>query len=75
MWWSPTTLVLLLAVFWGVGALMRREQQVVEDSPDFRKALAAVRPLLEEANPTPRAIKRYQNSHALSRRATATEGP
>ena len=61
VWWSPTTLVLLLAVFWGIGALMRREQQVVEDSPDFRKALAAVRPLLEEANPTPRAIKRYQN--------------
>jgi hypothetical protein len=61
VWWSPTTLVLLLAVFWGVGALMRREQQVVEDSPDFRKALAAVRPMLEEANPTPRAIKRYQN--------------
>ena len=60
-WWSPATLVLLLAAFWGVGALMRRERQVVEDSPHFRRALAAVRPLLEEANPTPRAIKRYQN--------------
>ncbi len=61
VWWSPTTLVLLLAAFWGVGALMHREQQVVEDSPDFRNALVAVRPLLEEANRTPRAIKRYQN--------------
>ncbi len=54
-------LVLLVAALWGVGAFMHRERRVVDDSPDFMKALAAVRPLLEEVNPTPRAIKRYQN--------------
>ena len=61
VWWSPTVLVLLVAALWGVGAFMHRERRVVDHSPDFRKALAAVRPLLEEVNPTPRAIKRYQN--------------
>ncbi len=61
VWWSPTVLVLLVAVLWGVGTFMHRERRVVDDSPDFRKALAIVRPLLEEVNPTPRAIKRYQN--------------
>ena len=36
-------LVLLLAAFWSVGAVMRREWQVVEESRDCRKVLAAVR--------------------------------
>jgi hypothetical protein len=61
VWWSPTLLALLVAALWGVGAFIRHERRLVKDSPDFKTALAAVRPLLEAANPTPRAIKRYQN--------------
>jgi hypothetical protein len=54
-------LALLVAGLWGVGAFIRHERRLVMDSPDFKTALAAVRPLLEAVNPTPRAIKRYQN--------------
>lgn len=61
LWWSPTILLIGVALLFGVAAVVYREQRVVRDSPDFARALRSVKPLLTAINATPRAIKRYQN--------------
>jgi hypothetical protein len=61
MWWTPTIFVLAAAVLFGTALAIHNERQVVRDSPEFARALRAVKPLITTGNPTPRAIKRYQN--------------
>lgn len=61
LWWLPTILLIGLALLFGIGAAVKRRTQVVEDSPDFKKALQAINPLLTASNVTPRVVKRYQN--------------
>jgi WD40 repeat protein len=61
LWWAPTILLIGVALLFGTAAVLHRERQVVQDSPDFAAALRCVKPLLAAINATPRAIKRYQN--------------
>ena len=61
LWWTPTILVIGVALLFGTAAVLHRERQVVQDLPDFAAALRCVKPLLAAINATPRAIKRYQN--------------
>lgn len=61
LWWSPTILLIGLALFFGIGAAVKRRIEIVDDSPDFKKALQAIKPLLTAVNVTPRVVKRYQN--------------
>jgi hypothetical protein len=60
-WWGLTFLAFAFVAFWGIEATFRRRQRIVQDSPKFKQALKVVTPLVHAANPTPRAIKRYQN--------------
>lgn len=61
LWWSPTILLVGLALLFGIAAVVQRRRQIVEDSPAFAKALLAINPLLAAVSATPRGIKRYQN--------------
>jgi WD40 repeat protein len=61
LWWSPTILLIGVALLFGAAVAVHRDGRVVRDSPDFAKALRCVKPLLAAMNVTPRAIKRYQN--------------
>jgi hypothetical protein len=61
MWWTPTIFGVGVAVLFGFVYAIHNESQVVRDSPEFTRALRAVRPLITARRPTPRVIKRYQN--------------
>ena len=61
LWWGGTAFVLLIALLFGAAEVLRRERSVVRDSPDFVRALAILLPLIHAANPTPRAVKLYEN--------------
>jgi hypothetical protein len=52
---------MLVAILWGFGAMLRRQNAIREDSPEFVKALSVVEPLLATRLITPRAIKAWQN--------------
>jgi WD40 repeat protein len=61
LWWGPTLLAIGLALLFGIAATLRRQRQIVKDSPDFEKALHSVKPVFVAVRATPRAIKRFQN--------------
>jgi len=61
IWWLTSTLVILIAILWGVAAILRRQKSILRDSPEFASALSAVEPLLSTRLATPRAIKSWQN--------------
>jgi hypothetical protein len=62
-WLHGAVLVLavLLVVYFAARRSIDRREGVVEDSVDFRDALAIWNPVIFAANPTPRGVKRYQN--------------
>jgi hypothetical protein len=60
-WWGSVTLALAVVIFWGIEAVVRKNRLIVRDSPAFKKALKILHPLVHASNPTPRAVKRYQN--------------
>jgi hypothetical protein len=60
-WWGSVTLAFAVLVFWGIEAVVRKNRLIVRDSPAFKKALKLIHPLVHASNPTPRAVKRYQN--------------
>lgn len=61
LWWSPTILLIGLALLFGIAAAVQRRREIVEDSPAFAEALKAINYLLAAVSITPRGIKRYQN--------------
>jgi len=54
----PMVVVLMVAAAW---VLTRRPDVVVRDSPAFKEALGMWHPIISEACPTPRALKRFLN--------------
>jgi hypothetical protein len=60
-WWGPPALLLAAFVLFYVRRRLRGVDTEVRDSDAFKAEIKRWYPLIYAANPTPRAIKRFQN--------------
>jgi hypothetical protein len=60
-WWGAASLTILIGVLFLVIERSRRRGEIERDSPAFAEALADVVGVVHAANPTPRAVKLFEN--------------